>query len=250
MRALQLGTREEALAGAAVSLWRIGDLPAPAAASPPPPLRQTSPPPPSQVAQPRPPPPAHTTRRSPPPPAHTIRRSPPPPQAVQRSPPPPAGAVPPKLTGVQALGPKTVQATASGTAAAFQLWRFTARPVLGGQNVSVAVAVPQALLAGLKPATKVRCLVLNFQACCPAPNCVAASRSLTSIRHARSCHHQNSKAFSSLLHGCSMRFCLHQRHSVAVGWLQPNLSQPALPRTGEQRQSLQCALLPVAGSMP
>lgn len=166
-QALQLGTREEALAGAAIWLSRVGDLPVdPVAASPPPPLPQLRPPPPGLVPRPRPPPPRPAVRRSPPPFKPTIRRSPPPPKTAQRSPPPPTtaqgsppppvGLVAPKLTAVQALGPKTVQASASGAAASFKLWRFTARPVLGGQNVSLAVAVPQALLAGLKPATKAR----------------------------------------------------------------------------------------------
>ncbi len=71
------------------------------------------------------------------------------------SPPPPADPAPPKLVSARALGGKTAQATASGMAGAFKLWRFTARPTAGGQSVTVQSLAPDALLSGLKPNTQV-----------------------------------------------------------------------------------------------
>ena len=76
-QALQLGTREEALANAAILLSAVEDLPAPL----PPPPRQPAP-------APRPPPAQQAG--SPPPPQ--LAKRPPPPQSVPRSPPPPAAA--------------------------------------------------------------------------------------------------------------------------------------------------------------
>lgn len=73
------------------------------------------------------------------------------------SPPPPAARAAPKLVSVRALGSKTIQATASAAPGAFKLWRFTARPIQGGQTVSIVSTAPDALLSGLKPGTTVSC---------------------------------------------------------------------------------------------
>ena len=75
---------------------------------------------------------------------------------MRSSPPPPADPAPPKLVSARALGGKTGQATASGPAGAYKLWRFTAKPTAGGQSVMVESLAPEALLSGLRPNPQVR----------------------------------------------------------------------------------------------
>ncbi|KAI7845886.1 hypothetical protein COHA_000619 [Chlorella ohadii] len=234
-QALQLGTRAEALANAAVILSRVGDLPP--TASPPPP--RSSPPPPPQLSP--PPPPTVTGAVTAPLKVITVQFNPrlanpvaslfrcigsrmpagsgpdisaqavripnslqlkclfqpgtyawakvyqfrvfqkpssagaealalvlPPFTAPNApSPPPPADPAPPKLVSARALGGKTAQATASGMAGAFKLWRFTARPTAGGQSVTVQSLAPDALLSGLKPNTQ---YTITLMAVTPGPN--------------------------------------------------------------------------------